>query len=84
MDKFELFPYKLENKNALLQKIYQFSKKQLEITESNEIRRCKSRKKTDVNINRAFKKKNTTKISQNNLLVLENNIQSFKSKPNSI
>ena len=82
MDKFEFIPYKPENKNALHQKIYQYLKKQLEIVESNEIRRCKSRKKTDVNINRVFKKKNTTKITQNNLLILENNIKSFKSKSN--
>lgn len=84
MIKFEFIPYKLENKSVLNQKINQFLKEKLEIVESKEISRSKSRKKTDVNNirRRAIKKKNTSDQTQNNILVLENNIKSYKAKSN--
>ena len=81
--KFEFIPYKLESKNIIYQRINQFLKERLEIVASNEISRSKSRKKTDVNNykRRAFKKKNTSDQT-NNILVLENNIKSHKTKSN--
>ena len=59
MIKFELFPYKLESKNNIYQKINQFLKEKFEFVESNEISRSKSRKKSDANNfkRRVFKKK---------------------------
>ena len=62
-NKFEFIPYKLENKSILYQKINQFLKEKLEIVESKEINKSKSRKKTDEDINygrRVFKKKKST------------------------
>ena len=84
MIKFELFPYKLESKNITNQKIFQFLKEKLEIEESHEIGRTKSRKKTDINDfqKKVFKKKNTDDKTQNNILALENNMKSFKAKSN--
>ena len=82
--KFEFIPYKLESKNIIYQRINQILKEKLEIVTSNEINRSKSRKKTDVNNyrRRGFKKKNTSDQTQNNILVLENNIKSHKTKSN--
>jgi hypothetical protein len=84
VSKFEFIPYKLESKNITNQKIFQFLKEKLEIEESHEIGRTKSRKKTDINDfqKKVFKKKNTDDKTQNNILVLENNIKSLKSKKN--
>ena len=84
MIKFELFPYKLESKNNIYQKINQFLKEKFEFVESNEISRSKSRKKSDANNfkRRVFKKKKINDQAQNNILALENNMKSFKAKSN--
>ena len=85
VNKFEFIPYKLENKSILYQKINQFLKERLEIVDSKEISRSKSRKKTDDNYNfgrRVFKKKNTNDQAQNKILALENNMKSYKAKSN--
>ena len=81
--KFDFNPYKLENKSAINQRIYQFIKDKLEILTSNDAGRSKSRKKNEINDfkRRVFKKKNTTEQTQN-ILVLENNMKNFKSKSN--
>ena len=66
-NKFEFISYKLENKSILYQKINQFLKEKLEIVESKEISRSKSRKKTNINNNyrmKVFKKKNTNDQAQ--------------------
>ena len=65
MNKF--IPYKFENKTILHQRINLILKEKLEIVESKEISRSKSRKKTNINNNyrmKVFKKKNTNDQAQ--------------------
>ena len=63
----KFIPYKFENKTILHQRINLILKEKLEIVESKEISRSKSRKKTNINNNyrmKVFKKKNTNDQAQ--------------------